>query len=548
LNDRAKKESKAMTRIDCRPYVALILVTAVFTYVGCTSSSPAPQVASSPPPTTAAAGSDSAGSASAKPEKLLENWVNPAAVLVVSGEDDGYMEPCGCSAEQIGGLIRRSAFIDRLHNQKWPTAQIHLGGLIKNPGSARGGAEQARMKFDYAVQALKLLSYSALGLCTEDLKVGVQEALGVLDNNLGDTTKIVVANVQPEAVYEKLFRPSVVVTAGPVKLGITSVTDPDLLAKLNDSAKDSSLPSVKRPEDVLPAVLAALEAKSDFQVLMVQGPPALAKQLGEAYPGFDVVVATSETVDPLNHEPEPLNGGKTLLVSIGKKGKYVGALGFFPSETPRVRFELVTLDKRFDGGGAPMKKLIEDDYRGMLKVAKTVENYGKRNFIGGAPGAAFVGAATCKECHPKTFAFWSGTKHAGAFESLLHDPKPNSAFDAECVSCHTTGFEYHSGWLSPDRTPNLAGNQCENCHGPGSKHAQEPDNDKFRELMSVTIEQADKNQLCSHCHDEDNSRDFEIKKYWRKIRHSALDVYNDPKVHRGIAPKSPEPPPAAKVP
>ena len=64
----------------------------------------------------------------------------------------------------------------------------------------------------------------------------------------------------------------------------------------------------------------------------------------------------------------------------------------------------------------------------------------------------------------------------------------------------------------------------------------------------MTIEQADKNQLCSHCHDEDNSRDFEIKKYWKKISHPALDGYTDPKVHRGIGPKSPEPPPAAKVP
>ncbi len=83
-----------------------------------------------------------------------------------------------------------------------------------------------------------------------------------------------------------------------------------------------------------------------------------------------------------------------------------------------------------------------------------------------------------------------------AFTSLLHDPKPNSAFDAECVTCHTTGFEYNSGWQSPAETPHLAGNQCENCHGPGSKHAAEPDNADFRELMSVTIDQADKNRLC----------------------------------------------------
>ncbi len=404
------------------------------------------------------------------------------------------------------------------------------------------------MKFDYAVQALKLLNYSALGLCPEDLKLGVGESLGILENSLGDTTKIVAANIQPAAEYEKMFRTSMVVTAGPVKLGITAVTDPDLLAKLVDPYKDSILPTIKRPDDVLPAVLAALEAQSDYQILMVQGPPALAKRLGEAYPGFDVVVATSEAADPFNHEPDRPNGGKTLLVSIGKKGKYVGAFGFFPSESPPVRFQLVELNKRFDGPAAPMKTLIEDQYRGDLKVAKTVESYVKRNYLGGAPGAEFVGAETCRACHRKTVEFWETTKHAKAFDSLLHDLKPNVAFDAECVSCHTTGFEYNSGWQSPSLTPYLAGNQCENCHGPGSKHALEPDNDKFREVMSVTIEQADKNQLCSHCHDEDNSRDFEIKKYWKEIRHNGKDAYTDPKVHVGITRQSPEPRPAAKVP
>jgi Cytochrome c554 and c-prime len=206
------------------------------------------------------------------------------------------------------------------------------------------------------------------------------------------------------------------------------------------------------------------------------------------------------------------------------------------------------MNGRFDGPAKPMKKLIEDDFRGTLKVAKVVENYTKRNHAAGAPGAKFVGAATCKECHPKTFDFWAKTKHADAFTSLVNDPKPNSAFDAECVTCHTTGFEYNTGYLSPELTPYLRGNQCENCHGPGSKHASEPDNDSFRDLMTVTFEQADKNRLCIQCHDEDNSRDFEIKKYWKEIKHNALDAYEDPKVHRGIAPESLPPKTTAKVP
>src|SRR5690606_17385946 len=50
----------------------------------------------------------------------------------------------------------------------------------------------------------------------------------------------------------------------------------------------------------------------------------------------------------------------------------------------------------------------------------------------------------------------------------IHDP--------ECLACHVTGwdpqeiFPYDSGFLSEQKSPLLAAQQCENCHGPGSKH------------------------------------------------------------------------------
>jgi len=531
-----------MIRIDFRPALAAALLVAVLAYVGCTTNTTvdpsSPSSSKKPgglaPSSTTRGEGRPGGGADSKSTKLLANLGNPAALLIVSGEQEGYLEPCGCSPEQIGGLIRRFDFIYRVHNRNWPTALIDLGTLIKDPTGARGGFEQAKIKFDYALKALTLLKYDALALSAEDLKVGAGEALALFDNNLGEKTKIVVANVKPEKIFEKMFRTSIVVTAGPVKLGITAVIDPETIQKLLDSDKEVMLPSIKRPDEVLPGVLAELVAKSDYQVLMVQGSPALARRLGEAYPSFDVVVATSETADPFSHEPDLLNGGKTMLISIGKKGKYVGVVGFYPNEPERMRYQLVTLDGKYDGPGAPMKHLIEDEYRGTLKSAGVVENFVRHGFVNGAPGAVFVGAETCKECHPKTFEFWSGTTHADAFVALLEDPKPNTKFDAECITCHTTGFEYHSGWRSQAATPHLAGNQCENCHGPASKHATEPDNAEFRKLVRVTAREADKNGVCSKCHDEDNSRDFSFPKYWREIRHNRLDKYTDPKVHRGI--------------
>jgi hypothetical protein len=534
-----------MRRLDYRPVASTILAVVVIAYVGCSGDPPKAPSTESATTKPAGAGAPAAGAAAkqtASPiDKLMAELNEPAAVLIVSGQQEGYLEPCGCSAEQIGGLIRRFDFIERLRTRNWPIRLVELGGLIKDPAHARGGFEQSKIKFDYALKALKLMGYDAMALSADDLKVGVGEAMGLFDNNLGEKTRIVVANVQPEQIYEKLFRTGIVVTAGPVRLGITAVIDPEALQKLSDPDKDVTLTAIKPPEEVLPRVLADLESKSDYQVLLVQGPPALAKRLGEAFSGFEVVVSTSETPDPLDHEPEMIGGGKTMLITTGKKGKYLGVIGVHPREANPLKFHLVTLNRRFDGAAAPMKALIQDEFRQTLKSLGVVENFVRINVVNAAPGATFVGAATCKDCHPNTFDKWSKTKHQKALESLVHDLKPNTVFDAECISCHTTGFEYISGWKSPTETPYLAGNQCENCHGPASRHASDPDNAEFRKMLHLDAEQAQKNRLCYNCHDEDNSRDFEFGKYYGDIKHKGMDVYTDPKVHRGITPTTAKP-------
>jgi hypothetical protein len=544
-----------MARIDYRPWACTPLVVAVLAYVGCTASSPGPQTSVSPTTKTESAAGVAPSSADhvssgsrSSPVNLLASLGNPAAILIVSGERNGYLEPCGCSEDQEGGLIRLYDLVDRLHKRQWPSALVDLGTLIKDPASARGGFDQAKIKFDYAIKALKLLNYEGIALSAEDLKVGVGESLGLFDNSLGDKTKIVVANVQPEKVFDRFFRPSIVAQAGPVKLGVTAIIDPESLEKLNDPQKNLCLPAITSPEAVLPGVLAELEPKSDFQVLLVQGSAELAQKLALANPGFDIVVATSHHDDVLNPEGELLNGGKTRLVTVGKKGKYVGLFAFYPQDKDPLRFQLVTLNKQFDDPAQPMKALIQDEYRNTLKAFGVVENLVRRDYASGAPGATFVGADTCKECHPNTVGFWSTTMHADAYDSLKHDPKPNTIYDAECVACHTTGFEYNSGWKSEAATPQLAGNQCENCHGPGSKHSADPANAEFRKLVTVTAEQADKNGLCYRCHDPDNSPKFEFKKYWSDIVHKGKDKYDDPKVHRGITPKRPQPNSNAGVP
>ena len=90
---------------------------------------------------------------------------------------------------------------------------------------------------------------------------------------------------------------------------------------------------------------------------------------------------------------------------------------------------------------------------------------------------------------------WKDSKHAHAFESLFPENKRHGyerlhgvsrGFDPECLACHVTGWKpeqylrYRSGFLNEELAEEpqknlqslLAGNQCENCHGPGSRHIE----------------------------------------------------------------------------
>jgi len=68
---------------------------------------------------------------------------------------------------------------------------------------------------------------------------------------------------------------------------------------------------------------------------------------------------------------------------------------------------------------------------------------------------AFVGASKCKMCHKVQFASWEQTSHAAATDSAK--ASTDREYTAECLTCHATNSD-----------ENLAGVQCEACHGAGA--------------------------------------------------------------------------------
>lgn len=83
-------------------------------------------------------------------------------------------------------------------------------------------------------------------------------------------------------------------------------------------------------------------------------------------------------------------------------------------------------------------------------------------------GQTYIGTKECASCHFDQFMAWRKTGHAKAFEIM----PAKYHTDASCLQCHSTGHGTPTGFKSLKETPNLVGNSCEGCHGPGSKHAE----------------------------------------------------------------------------
>src|SRR5262249_27825189 len=62
---------------------------------------------------------------------VLDGWKKPAAVVVLSGEQHGYFEPCGCTDTQSGGASRRADLFLQLADKGWPATGLDLGGIPK---------------------------------------------------------------------------------------------------------------------------------------------------------------------------------------------------------------------------------------------------------------------------------------------------------------------------------------------------------------------------------------------------------------------------------
>jgi hypothetical protein len=454
--------------------------------------------------------------------EFFVGWPKPKVALVITGQLNGYLEPCGCAGLQRmkGGLSRRDTLIKILRQQGWPLVGLDVGGLVKGYG------RQAELKFQTTVEAMKKMGYNAIALGGNDVQLPAGELVAVAASTPGQQGMFISANVGLFGFSAEITPQTRVVEAGGRKFGITAVLGEQFRKQIHGDEIETSDPAT-----ALRKVLPELRKQADYLILLshaeVEESVALARQFQE----LDLVITAGGAAEP-PAKATPILNSKTQLIEVGEKGMTAIVLGMYDDPREPVRYQRVILDSRY--ASSLEIKLLMTAYQEQLKALNLPEE------IRPAPNpllesaGKYAGSQKCGECHEESYKVWKKSLHSKAYETLVKLDPPRD-YDPECLSCHVVGwhptrfFPYESGYLSLAKTPQLTAAGCENCHGPGEKHCiAELGTDAalqklLRQVAVITKEESkdpmSKKANCISCHDLDNSPDFDFDSYWPEVEH-----------------------------
>jgi hypothetical protein len=470
---------------------------------------------------------------------LFRDWPKPDLIVMISGQQHGYLDPCGCSRPQVGGLVRRYNFLQTLKERGWPVLAVDAGDIAQKEGPAKLPNVQGLIKYKYSMEALKRMNYAAVTVGEHEAVIGIDKVLGEYALN-NPRPPVLIANLKgrdDNFPGEQLPWTIETVQGSQFKVGIVGVVGPSSAQKMT-AFKERG---VEFPEgsaaEAIKSAMQEMDAKDkiDLRVLIYQGQPEEARACAKFFPKMFQVISCISTFDEPPSNAEVVKEAGTLIVTVGHKGKHVVAVGVNRTgkDDPKfqLRDQLVHLGEEYltpKGKEAdhPIMQLMEQYTKELKRDNYLAKFYTSKhpNQVGKPAGAKpeFVGSERCMKCHPSAYEVWEKSDHARkAYTTLVEAKHPsNRQYDGECIVCHTVGFMYDSGFRNEKDTPKLLNVGCENCHGPGSEHAKHPNNLQLRAEMNQWKGDAKRIEMniCIKCHDTDNDVHWKFDK-WKKIEH-----------------------------
>jgi hypothetical protein len=401
--------------------------------------------------------------------------------LVASGDTAGWITPCGCAANQSGGLLRRGTYLNDLRN-KGGVVYVDVGG------AAGGNSDYHKVKFEAILAGEKQMQIAAHNLGRSELAMGAAYLKELAKRG---AAPFISANAVDPATGERLVDSHRVVDFGGKKIAVVGVASTKYAG---DGIR------VTDPKQAVLATAGPLKGTYDALVVLAYVPDDELQPLAAALPEADVVLG-----GPTGQAVAPQRVGPTVLAAATNKGKFLvqlerdatagwtgsiaemgPKLADHDAQTANVRAYLAVLTERdFTAQGSGLAPPVPADAPPTYRVA---------------------GSAACLSCHTGDHAQWAQSKHSHAWEAL---EQKQFHVDPYCMQCHTTGFGLPGGFESRTRSASLVGVGCESCHGPSLAHVQKP-------TVRTAFAAADQ---CVRCHDHENSPTFVYGTYWPRIQH-----------------------------
>lgn len=420
--------------------------------------------------------------------------------LVFSGDTAGWITPCGCAADQSGGLARRATFVARLRKDR------HVL-LMDVGGGPAGTSPYQRVKFEAIMRGQRAMGVTAHNLGGPEVQLGL-ESLRRLQKQL--EVPFVSANLHT-AEGDLAFEQFRLVEAAGQRVLIVGVLSPEY-------ATDEV--QIADPKEAVLAALRSVAQPYDYLVVLAYLPELELRRLADELPEAQIVVG-----GPTGQSIRPTRVGPVLLASATNKGRFLVHVelpsppstraGGDAAAMERWRGEMVELNGRFENAPEQMDNLRQY-YEILARRDFPVDQTGlaARLPVNLPDDYRVAGTKACQQCHEPDVHHWQQTEHAHAWQTLAGK---GAHVDAYCQQCHTTGFGLPGGFVSAGRSGDRTSVGCESCHGPSRAHVLDP---------STRTSFAAGDQ-CVRCHDRENSPQFEYGRYWQQIvhgRHPAADT------------------------
>ncbi len=462
---------------------------------------------------------------------LLAAAAPPRHVTVVYAADlSGWLEPCGCSADQRGGLARAATAVARIRRENPDTVFVAGGDLLFG-----GPLDPERKAQDLAAartmaEALRMMGLAASWPGERDLAAGKGFLAGtglpftrskrIGPVGFGGLGSVPRAPVRVAVVHEGGSRAALAHAEEARREGVDLLLAAHREGLLDDDASravlDAPVPvvQVQGRGQALARIDFFLRGDASKGFLVLPGPTQRAEELD--------LLAVRRAEYGRRRAAAEGSGNTALAAALSGKLAELAARETAlraeppptpPDDRPSLQISFVPLGEDVPEDPA-VRRILTRHYGAIARANLAAAKAGGKpcpdpardapSFIGVdriPPG----GTRDCRNCHPGAFASWERTPHASAYETLVRGGRQ---FDLDCVSCHVTGWKLPGGPCDVASTAGRRGVQCEACHGPASLHAVDPPAHIVRDPPTST---------CTACHTPEHSTGFEPSSFRGRV-------------------------------